>query len=211
MVTDLSNRSDVLKYSLEIENLTSQFLGHLLGIHDAINSKTLGNKSSSLSFNNKIDLLIDIGALEGDTKSKFQTFMEIRNQFMHNSYANTYEECIRFLKKENFLLTRYPQSKHFHKEEQLKNAIMQLSEEVLSMIRNIEDEIINRLKKQADLEAKSKSLSALFETLDEMVEHLDELIKTRANIDPSFAEKDPKYQTIMILTNLWQDKFNKRI
>jgi Asp-tRNA(Asn)/Glu-tRNA(Gln) amidotransferase C subunit len=211
MKANLSNRSDVLKYSLEIENLTSQFLGHLLGIHDAINSKTLGNKSSSLSFNNKIDLLIDIGALKGDTKSKFQIFMEIRNQFMHNSYANTYEECIRFLEKEKFLLSRYPQLKDLHKEEQLKNAVKQLSEDVLSMIRNIEEEIINRLKKQADLEMKSKSHSALFESLNEMIEHIDELIKTRANVDPSFAEKDPKYQTIMILTNLWKDKFDKSL
>ena len=46
--------------------------------------------------------------------------MEIRNQFMHNLAADSYESCYAFKRKEKFILDNYPQETTLTKEEQLK-------------------------------------------------------------------------------------------
>ena len=65
------NRNIILASSLLIEKTTSRFIANLLGIKKPENSLTLGIKNSALSFNQKIDLLIDLGALSASDKSKF--------------------------------------------------------------------------------------------------------------------------------------------
>jgi hypothetical protein len=98
-------RNKVLSTSLRLDKLISVMLGDLLGINPKT-SLTLGNKSSALSFRSKIELLIDLGALESTCKNKFIKFMEIRNQFAHNISAESFSTCfesidglIGFLKK----------------------------------------------------------------------------------------------------------------
>ena len=98
-------RLEILSYALSLEEITSTFLSFLLGIKNQKDSYIFSNSNTSLSFKNKIELLIDIGALEGDTKKKFITFMEIRNQFMHNNDASNYVRCYSYLiGKEKFIL-----------------------------------------------------------------------------------------------------------
>src|SRR6266446_5696534 len=93
-ILGVEKRLDVLEAALTMEHLTSAFLTSLLGIKDWQGSKVFGNKSGCISFNQKIDLLIEIGALSKDLRTKYQTFMEIRNQFMHNINAESYEKCL---------------------------------------------------------------------------------------------------------------------
>ncbi|MDP3445793.1 MAG: hypothetical protein Q8T08_23275, partial [Ignavibacteria bacterium] len=103
-------RVDILQYSLMVENFSSIFLSTLLDIPDFKESKSLGNRSGNLSFNQKIDLLIDIQAIEKKEKSKFSNFMSIRNQFMHNIDADSYENCLKNIEgADKFLLKTYPQ------------------------------------------------------------------------------------------------------
>src|SRR5688572_19762225 len=93
----IEKRQNILNVSLLVENFTSLFLSRLLEIQDHRKTISFGNKSSSLSFNQKVNILIDIGALNATDKIKFQTFMEIRNQFMHNIDADSYENCFKYL------------------------------------------------------------------------------------------------------------------
>lgn len=104
-------RNKIVSSSLKLEKLVTLLLVDLLDI-DANTSATLGNKSSSLSFKSKVELLIDIGVLEQKPKNKFLKLMEIRNQFAHNISVNSFTSCfeqidgiVPFLKK------NYPNAK----------------------------------------------------------------------------------------------------
>ncbi len=135
-------RLEILRTSLLVEKFVTSFLALLIGIEDQDNSKTLGNKSTSLSFNQKIDILIDMGALNNLEKKKFQTFMEIRNQFMHNIMADSYVSCFNFINgKESFLLKEYPQTLDNSREEQLRTAVVKLSTEIFELIITLTDHI----------------------------------------------------------------------
>ena len=118
--------------------MTSAFLSVLLGIKDLKNSRVLGNRSGCLSFNQKIDLLIEMGAVSSKDRNKFQAFMEIRNQFMHNISANTYENCYSFMNgTDKFILKTYPQDNTKAREEALREATGELIDEIGKITVNI--------------------------------------------------------------------------
>ncbi len=107
-------RTDILETSLAIEGMLSVFLAGLLGIKiDPDTTNSFSNKSSALSFANKIHLLIDIGALDKEMKLKYFTFMEIRNQFMHNIKIRSYEHFFtEYLSdKKKYVLSHYKTDK----------------------------------------------------------------------------------------------------
>jgi hypothetical protein len=103
---NLELRSYVLNLALSIEELSTLIVKSLLRKVKP-NSKTLDNKSSNLSFKNKIDILHDLGDISGEAYNQFVKFMEIRNQFIHNPKCNNFvdletisPDLIKFLKKE---------------------------------------------------------------------------------------------------------------
>ena len=87
-------RLTVLNYSLKLENISSTSLAFILDIENGEikNSKSLGNKSSSLSFNQKVNLLLDNKSINKSEKFKLESFMAIRNQFMHNLGIESYKD-----------------------------------------------------------------------------------------------------------------------
>ena len=85
----------VLSYSLTFENLASQFLIKALKFDESAIS--MGNTSQALSMNQKVTLLLDTKLLDKDHKKYFKTFIEIRNQFMHNAAVKSIEDCLSFL------------------------------------------------------------------------------------------------------------------
>jgi hypothetical protein len=89
-------RLQVLEHSLQLEGYATLWLSIFLDIDSRI-SKTLGNKSSAISLNSKINLLIDLGALDSKMSDKFLKLMEIRNQFMHNPHAKTFVDCSNYI------------------------------------------------------------------------------------------------------------------
>lgn len=146
----IDTRSEVLQYALIIENFTSLFLGALLGIKDLKNSRVLGNKSNPISFNQKVTLLIEIEALDSAEKTKFLTFMEVRNQFMHNMEAHSYETCFSYLEgKDKYLLKSYPQKDGVPKEEQLKLAFKELSEGVVKSTMGLYEKVKEKIGEKA--------------------------------------------------------------
>ncbi|WNH13040.1 hypothetical protein [Thalassobellus suaedae] len=165
----LNERKDILTYALLLENFSSIFLSNLLGLKDYRNSISFGNTSGSLSFNQKINLLIDIGALSKTEKSKFQTFMEIRNQFMHNISADSYESCYAFLPgKDKFILKLYPQDPGLTKEEQLKKATVELAESQLKITIGIFDKVKEKVEKEVRSELLEKMQPVLFKKIEEL-------------------------------------------
>lgn len=99
-------RSKILICSIRCEEAASSALKMFLRTVRP-SSKTLDNKSSSLSFKSKIDLLYDIEDLKIDDYNLMLKFMEIRNQFIHNPECNSFvdltniaKDCTNFLKKQ---------------------------------------------------------------------------------------------------------------
>lgn len=84
-------RGQILICSIRAEEAASDALKFLLRTVK-IDSKTLSNKSSSLSFKNKVDLLYDIEDITKEDYSYLLKSMEIRNQFIHNSDCNSFIE-----------------------------------------------------------------------------------------------------------------------
>lgn len=82
-------RSSILICSIRVEEMASETLKNMLRIVKP-DSKVLGNRSSSLSFKNKIDLLYDLEDLSTKDYAHQVKFMEIRNQFIHNPYCNSF-------------------------------------------------------------------------------------------------------------------------
>lgn len=100
-------RSQILVHSLRLEQVSTDILKKIVvGIKE--NPKTLGNQSSSLSFKTKIDFLYDLDDISKEEYNKYLKFMEIRNQFAHNSECNTFESLIDINDSiTNFLLKKY--------------------------------------------------------------------------------------------------------
>lgn len=143
-------RNEVLVASLFIEKMTSAFLSVLLGINDLKGSKVLGNKSGCLSFNQKVELLIEMGAISSSNRKKFQAFMEIRNQFMHNISANNYTNCFSFTNgTDTFILKTYPQSETKSRE----NALRDATGELIDDIGKLTVSIINHLEGKFSIKA----------------------------------------------------------
>lgn len=90
----------VLHYSLALERLASFALCAVLDIENIKLSKSLGNTSESLSFNQKVNLLIDYGAVEKEEKKILDSAMRVRNQFMHNIECITYQDVFNHLNGE---------------------------------------------------------------------------------------------------------------
>lgn len=84
-------RAYILECSVREEEAASNVIKSLLRLvkHE---SKTLDNKSSSLSFKNKIDLLYDIEDLNKEAYTNLIKFMELRNQFIHNPNCNSFQD-----------------------------------------------------------------------------------------------------------------------
>ncbi len=137
------SRNIILETALILEKTTSSFLAELTHIAEPLNSLSFGSSSSSLSFYQKISLLIDLGALNKQDRSKFETFMQIRNKFMHVYEANSFENCFKFLEgSEKFLFKLYGKSPDESLEINLKNASIKLANDVLSLT----FKIINKLE-----------------------------------------------------------------
>lgn len=159
---NLENRKIVLAYSLMIEMMVSEFLSRLLGIQKASDTLCFSNKSTALSFNQKVNLLIDIAALDKGDKAKFLTFMEIRNQFMHNGQADTFESCCSFMEgKETYLLKNYPQDKNHTREQQLKDAFDALANEVSTLSMKLWNKVQDKIKGEVEQKTNRRTLDAM--------------------------------------------------
>ncbi|WP_146171823.1 hypothetical protein [Flavobacterium magnum] len=94
-INDISKADDlrlyVIEHALHIEKLASETIGYILGI-DWKNSKSFGNGSTALSFNQKIQIIQDLKGLDKIDIQKFSDFMGIRNKFAHVLSIKTFDD-----------------------------------------------------------------------------------------------------------------------
>jgi hypothetical protein len=206
-------RNEVLVASLYVEKMTSTFLAKILGIEDVKNSRLLGNKSGCLSFNQKVDLLIELGAISVKDRNKFQAFMEIRNQFMHNLSASTYEKCFSFTNgTDRFLLKTYPQLKTLSKEEALRNSAGELIDDIVNLTVNIIDKIGDKLHKETELDVVKKSQEAFSQAISIPINEINDYVKNEVEKNHTTNAdwlKDFDKEISKILLKRWRDIFDR--
>lgn len=185
---DVDARIPILKSSLLIEGMTSTFLARLLGIADYKTTKSF-HGSSALSFNQKINLLIDIGALSGESRARFIKFMEIRNTFIHDVEATSFEICVSKIDGcKGWLLKQFKQNEGDAMEEQLRQAIAQLTLEIYNSTLSIIKPIHIKITSEIEAEQHQKLIVAIGKTLKELKEGINEyvarFIKANEKLDP---------------------------
>jgi len=82
-------RSEILTYSLHLEDAINSLLLAYLGITDKSFTKLFGNKAG-ISFKNKIDLLYDIDVLSKSEHAAIELQMNFRNKFIHVIGCNSF-------------------------------------------------------------------------------------------------------------------------
>jgi hypothetical protein len=92
-----TNRQLAIEKTLIIEALTSKLIKHLLGLDLDGKTRSLDNKSSSISLRSKIDLLTDAGKIDKVTYTNLLHIISIRNQFAHNFECNNFEDLSKFI------------------------------------------------------------------------------------------------------------------
>jgi len=136
-------RNSVLSKSLAIEKYMSIYLARILDINNYLDSKSFGNTSSALSFNQKVTLISDLKYLDKDEKLKLTSFAEIRNNFAHNS------DCVNFKDAFTVDLTNrikkiYPALKsEVVLESDYEGAVIFLFDEIKNIFNNLKKKIYN--------------------------------------------------------------------
>ena len=84
-------RALVLDHGVKVEFLVNIILATSMGMA-LENSKSFGPSSTSMSFSQKINLLLDLKIMKSKFKSKIQSFTEIRNKFAHIHDVKSFED-----------------------------------------------------------------------------------------------------------------------
>lgn len=93
---NLELRQEITEIALHLEHGVNKLIAAYLNI-EKDTTKTIGNRSSSLSFKNKIDLLHDLEILNDGEHKDLLLLMEFRNQFLHNFDCSSFEKAVEFL------------------------------------------------------------------------------------------------------------------
>ena len=88
----ITPRARVIENAVQIERFVTSILSFLLDIN-LTTSKTLGHRSGSLSFIQKINMLTDTETMSTSLRQKFEHFAQIRNQFAHNYQVSNFSSC----------------------------------------------------------------------------------------------------------------------
>lgn len=170
-------RMAILDYSLQLEKIASVWLCMLLRMDvNMQDTKSFGYSSSALSFSQKINLLIDIGALSNEVKNKFVAFMEIRNKFMHaidvDSYLSAYNHS-----SSKGTIAAYLKPPKVEDESQAKSAILALADDVTRISANVIERVKEVVKRKAELDAAESSSDSFFEVWRDIGPKIDQHLR----------------------------------
>ena len=127
-------RNEFFVAALFVEGAITDFLSERLNISNPIQSDFLGS-NRGLTFNQKIDALLDNRDFSIIDKSKLSVFREVYKEFLLNKEACTIEESFTSPdSNDDFLLILYPQNDYLPREEKLINACYQLIGEVSELV-----------------------------------------------------------------------------
>ena len=134
-ISEVKVRNEFFVSALFIESTITDYISERLNISNPIDSEFLGNHEKAISFDQKMDILIESGNFSIIDKSKLSVFRGIYNEFILNMDTLSLEES--FSSPDNnddFLLILYPQNEYLPREEKLINACYQLIGEVSELV-----------------------------------------------------------------------------
>ena len=109
--TEVKVKNEFLVSALFIESAINDYLSSKLDISNPINSEFLGNGKKGLTFDQKIDALLDSTAFSIIDKSKISVFREIYKEFQLNFDASSLEDSFTSEDaNDDFLMILYPQN-----------------------------------------------------------------------------------------------------
>ena len=153
--TEVKVKNEFLVSALFVESAINDYLSSKLEISNPINSEFLGNGKKGLTFDQKIDALLDSSAFSIIDKSKVSVYREIYKEFQLNFEAESLEASFTSEDaNDDFLMILYPQNEYLPREEMLINACYQLIAEVSELI----------AEKTSSVEVKMASSKKLFVT-----------------------------------------------
>lgn len=132
--TEVKVKNEFLVSALFIESAINDYLSRKLDISDPVSSEFLGNSKKGLTFDQKIDALLDSTAFSIIDKSKISVFREIYKEFQLNFDAGLEDSFTSEDANDDFLMILYPQNDYLPREEMLINACYQLIAEVSELI-----------------------------------------------------------------------------
>lgn len=130
------NRQIAIEKTLFIELLTSKLIKHMMGLDLDGNTKTLDNKSSSISLRAKIDLLMDCGKIDKQNYANLLHIISIRNQFAHNFECNNFEDLPKFIDGIDKPLLKYCPNLNVSFEENLKTGFLNMLDLAFKFLSN---------------------------------------------------------------------------
>jgi hypothetical protein len=190
-------RTKILIISLDLEDALSNLLIALMNIRKP-DKKTLGNKSSSISFKNKVDFLYDLDRISKEDYNKLILFMEIRNQFIHNKEADSFQFVLSQIEKMNSLLNidseiRKSYNNSLADNEKEKWLDLAFDKLHLDLIAIIIDQN-KRLLKEKDLEIEKETNKKLLGTYEFLLNSINDSIKEFKNEFSEAFTNDKKVQ-----------------
>ncbi len=190
-------RTTVLRFSLILEKFTSDILSFILDIENSQKSYSFGNKSSSLSFNQKLNLLIDAKHISKSDKFKLESIASVRNQFMHNINANNFIDAINNIDGlENKLKKIYPNNFNKDLENGLQKSIVDLFNDGLLILLDYKGAITNKI----ELKSKGDTYERLFKKFNESFHHgFKEFEDTIQKLDKNLIDKDVLLESLKLL------------
>lgn len=132
---NLNLRTGVLEKALYLESEMNKLLTLFLNVERGKETRTFGNKSTSLSFKNKIDLLFDLDVLNKEENDQLLLLMQFRNQFLHNIHCSSFIIAVGLLQGSSKHLSKFVgEEVHQNKESEYDSAFDNLYTSCLRII-----------------------------------------------------------------------------
>lgn len=143
--SEVKIRNEFFISALFVESNISDYVTDKL----KIDTENYNSSEYKLSFDQKVELILDSERLSIIDKSKLSVFREIRSEFLLNKNAETIEDSLTSTNNNNdFLLILYPQSEYLPREEKLTNACYQLIGEVSELVSIATDKTEVKIKRR---------------------------------------------------------------
>jgi hypothetical protein len=194
METNIQLRSEVLEYSLNVEDLINRLLLFNLGIYiDKEMTKSFGNKSP-ISFKNKIDLLYDIDVLTKEEYLALDLQMVFRNKFLHDVNCNSFLNILKLLDNglKNRFKVYFKDVKMIDNEDACRAAYLNL------YLKNIAAIKTKAEYKQIQTEEKNETLQLFIKQVANYQDLLFDLITDLFLILESSELEDPKIKALSV-------------
>ena len=137
IVEGIKNR--FIDSSLNIDDSITNFLMKRLGVTNIETINAL-SKDGKLTFNKRLDLLLQIKTPTTIEEAKIKVYRELHDKFLNNPFITNYKDCFNLMPSNaHFLQIIYPQKQELSKEEQFELA-------TYCLLLNVEDIIADLTK-----------------------------------------------------------------